>query len=364
MLGAKKSTGLSMDDVKPNNGCGQMIANMEKSKVHSGNRSGWLLEKLRDGGPEYLDAIITNETEVIAFNRDNGSHLREPLVAVYPQDGTLLFNHPFAILDGAPWVTPEQVEGAKIFRTFLLSGPVQEAVRNIGLRPANTGTKLGSPFDTASGVNPEAKLVALSLPDSLVINRVIEVWHKVRKHTVIALVFDKSGSMAGTKISAAIAGTKEFVARMGSEDRLMWLPFDDKVYPNPLGKKSELGETLLGNISGTTAGGGTALYDTILAAVNALEQERTKLGTSVRYGIVVLSDGQDTNSVTSLTQLQARLRPNESDPTGIQIHTVAIGKDADENVLKKIAGSAHGRYWKGQTKEDMLKVYQNIATHY
>ena len=364
MIGAKKITGLTVDDVNPGNGCGKMIAAIEKSKVHSGNRSGWLLDKLREGGPEYVDAIITNEAEVISFNRANGPRLREPLVAAYPQDGTLLFNQPYAILDGAPWVTPDQVEAAKVFRKFLLSAPLQEAVRSMGLRPADLATKLGSPFETANGVNPEARLAALELPDSLVINRVIEVWHKVRKHAVIVLVFDKSGSMSGNKISAAVAGARKFVTRMDLEDSLMWLPFDDKVYPGPLGRKSELGEKLLSDIGSTTAGGGTALYDTVLVALDTLEKQRAKFGDSVRYGIVVLSDGKDTNSQTSLTQLQARLRPSESDPTGIQIHTIAIGADADESVLKKLASSAHGRHWKGQTKDDMVKVYQNIATYY
>ena len=107
-----------------------------------------------------------------------------------------------------------------------------------------------------------------------------------------------------------------------------------------------------------------ALYDTVLVALGTLEKERTRLGDSVRYGIVVLSDGQDTNSRASLTQLEARLRPTERDPTSIQIHTIAIGADADENVLKKIASSAHDRFWKGQMKDDMVKVYQNIATYY
>jgi Ca-activated chloride channel family protein len=364
MLGAKKTSGLTIDDVAPGSGCGKMMAAIEKSKVHSGNRSGWLLEKLRDGGPEYVDAIITNEAEIIGFNRENGPRLREPLVAVYPQDGTLLFNQPYAILDGAPWVTPEQVEAAKVFRKFLLSEPLQDAVASTGLRPALAAAKLASPFEAANGVNAEARLAALDLPDSLVINRVIEVWHKVRKHAVIVLVFDKSGSMAGEKISASVAGAKEFVARMDLDDTLMWLPFDNQVYPGPLGPKSQLGEKLLSDIGGTTAAGGTSLYDTILMALDTLEKLRTKHGDSVRYGIVILSDGQDTNSQTSLTQLQARLQPTESDPTGIQIHTIAIGKDADENVLRKIASSAHGRFWKGQTKGDMVNVYQNIATYY
>jgi Ca-activated chloride channel family protein len=364
MLGAGKASGLTIDDVGPGNNCGRMMAAIERSKVHSGNRSGWLLDRLRDGGPEYLDAIITNEAEVIKFNRDNGSRLREPLVAVYPQDGTLLFNQPYAILDAAPWVTPEQVEAAKIFRKFLLSASLQEAVQKLGLRPADPAIRLGPPFETAHGVNQEARLAALELPDSLVINRVIEVWHKVRKHAVIVLVFDKSGSMAGEKISAAVAGAKEFVTRMDLEDKIMWLPFDDQLYPGPLGPKSELGERLIGDIGATTAGGGTALYDAVLVGLESLEKQRAKLGDSVRYGIVVLSDGQDTNSKTSLTELQTRLRPTESDPSGIQIHTIAIGRDADNNVLRKIATGAHGRSWKGQTRDDMVKVYQNIATYY
>jgi len=58
------------------------------------------------------------------------------------------------------------------------------------------------------------------------------------------------------------------------------------------------------------------------------------------------------------------LSPQESDPTGVQIHTIAIGKDADERTLKRIANAAHGSYWKGQTVDDMISVYRAIATYY
>ena len=43
---------------------------------------------------------------------------------------------------------------------------------------------------------------------------------------------------------------------------------------------------------------------------------------------------------------------------------VAIGKDADERVLKRIASAAHGSYWKGQSVDDMVGVYRAIATYY
>lgn len=364
MLGVGKTADLTIDDVSATNGCGQQMAAFERAKVHSGTKSDWLLGQMLAGGPEYLDAIFTNETEVIGFNRANGPKLREPLVAVYPRDGTIIFGHPYAILDGVPWVTPEQVAAAKLFRDFLLTREQQESLVELGLRPGDPSVKVGSPIEAAYGANPNAVLTALQLPEPIVIDRVVEVWHEVRKPAAIALVFDKSGSMAGGKIHAAVAGARAFIGSMDRVDWLYWLPFDERVYPSTRGPKAEIGERIALEIGGTAASGGTALYDAILSAADTLEALRRERGDSYRYGIVVLSDGQDTSSRSSLSQVESRLRPSEIDPKGIQIHTIAIGKDADANVLTKIANSAHGKFWKGDTEKDMVATYQSIATYY
>jgi Ca-activated chloride channel homolog len=363
-LGVGKTGGLSLEDIDASNGCGQTIAAFESSKVHSGTKSDWLLGQMLNGGPEYLDAVITNEAEVIAFNRQNGPRLREPLVSVYPRDGTILFGHPYAILDGVPWVTSEQVTGAHVFRDFLLTRAQQEALVTLGLRPGDSSVKVGSPIEPAYGANPDAALVAIDLPEPLAIDRVVELWHQVKKPAAIAVVFDKSGSMAGGKLNAAITGTKAFIDRMDRIDWLYWVPFDEKVYPSTRGPKSEVGERLVQDISGTAAGGGTALYDAILAADDTLQALRREQGDGYRYGIVVLSDGKDTSSRTSLAQIEARFRSTEQDPTGVQVHTIAIGGDADTGVLTKIANSAHGKFWKGNSEKEMVATYQSIATYY
>jgi Ca-activated chloride channel family protein len=272
--------------------------------------------------------------------------------------------HPFAILDGADWVSPEQVEAARVFKKFLLSDERQRALMNNGLRPADPRATLTSPIDRANGANPEANLVAVSVPDVLVVDRITEVWHRVKKHAAIALVFDKSGSMSGAKITAATKGAQEFVRRMDRDDQIIWMPFDSTVYAPVKGNGSDVGEELAQGIGSTIASGGTALYDAVLRAHEQLESLRKNDPIGTRYGIVVLSDGQDTNSKASLSLVESRLSPQEGDPTGIQIHTIAIGSDADEPVLKKIANAAHGRYWKGQTAQDMVVVYKTIATYY
>jgi Ca-activated chloride channel homolog len=364
MRGLGKTSGLTLNDVSATNGCGQMISDVEKAKVHSGRRSAWLLDRMRSGGPEYLDAIITNEQEVIEFNH-NREGLREPMVSAYLQDGTVVITHPFAILDGAPWVSAEQLKGAEIFQRYLLSTEQQTLLVKNGLRPANAQAPLGPPIETAFGANPTANLTLIEVPETLVFDRVREVWHEVKKHARIAIVFDKSSSMSGEKISYAVKGAQEFVTAMDTKDWLAWFAFDDQVYPLSHGYKSSIGENLLSAIRSTTAGGGTALYDAVSKAFDVIAEDRQKIGDGVRYGIVILSDGQDTSSKSStLTLLESKLKPSEGDPTGIQIHTIGIGGDSDEQVLKKIANLAHGRYWKVETPADVVEVYKEIATYY
>lgn len=363
--GAGKTAGLTVDDVDASNGCGQFIRTIELAKVHSGNSSSWLLNRMVSGGPEYLDAAFTWETEVIQLNQRSAREMREPVVAVYPQDGTMLVGHSFAILDGVPWVTDENIAAARVFRQFLLSKEQQEKVLEIGFRPVDASVKIGAPILPQFGANPDARLIALEVPDALVIERVGEVWQQVKKHAAVALVFDKSGSMQGAgKMSAAIKGAQEFVERMDREDQLLWVPFDGRVYPGVQGRKAIVGEQLLGDITATSASGGTALYDALLVAMERLERLRQEHGERYRYGIVLLSDGRDESSKATLTMIEHNLRPQEQDPTGIQIHTIAIGRDADEGVLKRIAKAAHGRYWKGQSQDEMRSVYRSIATYY
>jgi Ca-activated chloride channel family protein len=366
MAGANKRAGLTAADVGPDTGCGKFVAGVDQAKFHSGKSDLWLLEKLVDGGPEYLDAVVTYESNVIATNRSQGSRLREPLVAVYPQDGTVVVGHPYAVLDKAPWVSADQAAAAGVFGRFLLSNEQQQAVLGSGLRPVDASVKLSSPIDPSLGANPEAKLVALEIPEPRLLEKLGEVWHRIKKHATIVLLFDKSGSMReGGKINAAVRGAQEFVKQMGGEDQLIWMPFDNQIYGAAArGAKSQIGEELIAQIAGTRAEGGTALYDAMEAAFSELTATREKSKDSMRYGIVLLSDGRDENSRSLLAQLEERLRPQESDPTGIQIHAIAIGSDADENVLRRIAAAAHGRYWKGKDEKDMVRIYKEISTYW
>jgi Ca-activated chloride channel family protein len=365
-VGARKYKGLKAEDVTPSSGCGKFIAGIEAAKTHSGKSDLWLLDQMVSGGPEYMDAVFTYESNVVLYNMKRGGEMREPLVSVYPQDGTVVVGHPFAILDGAPWVTKEQVEGAKLFQAFLLSREQQEKVLELGLRPVDTGVKIGAPLDAANGANTAAKLVTVEIPGPDIGERIGEVWHQVKKHSVIFLAFDKSGSMAdGNKINAAVKGAQSFIKQMDGADHLVWLPFDQNVYAvTTQGTVAKVGEDLVGRVSSTTASGGTALNDAVWYAYTTLQDWQKKHGNAYRYGIVILSDGEDTQSRKSLSDIQSLLKGGEGDAAGIQVHAIGIGDDVNDKVLKSITSAGHGLYRKGHNQKDMEKFYKEIAAYF
>jgi Ca-activated chloride channel homolog len=262
-------------------------------------------------------------------------------------------------------VTTDQASAARLFVTYLRSNQQQQALQRTGLRPADAKAKVASPIEPRLGANPDAPIVALGMPDALTLERITEVWHQVKKHAVIALVFDKSGSMGGENLKTAIAGAKAFVQAMDPEDTLIWMPFDDRLYAGPRGLKSAVGERLISEIGATSAGGGTALYDVIAEARRVLDGYRAIQGDDVRYGIVVLSDGKDTNSrLTTPALLQTALASSERNPRGIQMHTIGIGADADAPTLTRLATGANGKYWSAKDPKRVVDVYREIAVHY
>ncbi|MFQ6029483.1 MAG: VWA domain-containing protein [Dehalococcoidia bacterium] len=364
MSGLQKTADLTPDDVDADNACGQAIADVDRTIVHRGTSSPWLLGQMQTGGPEYLDAVTTYEKNVVGFNLQNGQNLREPLVAVYPQDGTVVADHTFTIMDRAPWVTEEQVAAARVFQQFLLSPAQQEAFLPFGLRSSDPNVPLSDIITAANGAIPSKDLVTLEVPDTLVVDLIVGIWRDVKKHANVVLVFDKSGSMQGEKIDQAVNGAETFVKAMDNNDWLFWLPFDSRLYPGVQGLKFEIGEEIGRDIRSTRANGGTALYDTIAHAYQLLEEQRSIEGDTVRYGIVVLSDGQDAGGGIGLARLEAMLRPSESDPFGIQIHTIGIGNDADADILRKIANITHGKYWEVNDPATIDAVYRLISKYW
>lgn len=353
-----KMAGLTVEDARAPK-TAQYVAGIESSIVHYGSSTGFFGKRLFTDGPGYLSAAVLYENMVI---ESYGSQYRLPfpVVAVYPREGTFWSDHPVGIVE-REWVTPEHREAAEAYIAFLLARPQQEAALRFGFRPSDVDIPLGAPFDAAHGVDSKEPQTTLEVPPVEVIEAVRELWRANKKKSDVTLVLDISGSMREEdKMENAKAGAEQLLQLLDPEDTFSFLPFNAQ--PVWAGQDLRLGDArtqTIETVRGLFANGGTALYD---AVTMAHEWASGRSGQGRISAIVVLSDGEDTDSQTQLADLLQRLR-GSGEAQGARIFTIAYGRNAQKDILEQIAEVTHGRSYQG-TPENIRTVFREISTFF
>src|SRR5262249_31046235 len=201
--------------------------------------------------------------------------LPDPLVALYPKEGTFMSDHPIGVVQ-RDWVTADHKEAAKAYIDFLLAKPQQVKAMKHGFRPGDESISLDAPLDRAHGIDPEQPKRLMEVPPAEVMGSILGLWPKVKKASRVVLVVDVSGSMQkDQRLVKAQKAAQELVSKMGERDVVSLLAFSDKarwvrqdVKMNDAGKK-ELNEA----IAGLFPGGQTALYDSVLLAWKYLQEK-------------------------------------------------------------------------------------------
>jgi Ca-activated chloride channel family protein len=173
---------------------------------------------------------------------------------------------------------------------------------------------------------------------------------------------DISGSMEGEKITSARNSLMQFIGLLDDQDHLEVVVFNSEItILTELSLVGEKRQQVLNRVSGIYESGGTRLYDAVLSAYQNLEQ----------YGdpnhiraIVVLTDGQDTDSSVSIDEMLGQIGASgEEAGTAIKLFTIAFGEDADKDILKRIAEATGGKQYDSDPKS-INKVYSDIATFF
>ena len=138
----------------------------------------------------------------------------------------------------------------------------------------------------------------------------------------LGLALDTSGSMAGEKLDDARAALDRFVYDLLDErDELFLYRFSDR--PSLLQDWTTDRSRLSRAMSRITPNGGTALYDAVAAAVPF-----AATGHNPKKALVIISDGNDTSSSTSLRDVQELVADSD-------VLVYAIGIDG-ENVADRL----------------------------
>ncbi len=167
-----------------------------------------------------------------------------------------------------------------------------------------------------------------------------EVDGQVRAPVNLAVVIDRSCSMAGEPLRQAKGAAAHLVDQLGPEDRLSIIHYgsDVRVLPG-MAVTPENRARMLGFIRRIVDDGGTNISDGL--AYGKLHVLRGAEGFDVNR-LILLSDGQPTEGIThekGLLQLASRIRGD-----GVTISAVGVGTEFNERVMQGIAEYGTGAY--------------------
>ncbi len=340
---------------------------LEQVTSKYGRQAPALLEAMVRQGPSYLHAAAVPEAEVVRFNIERADELAFPLAFIFPSGGTIWADHPYCVLDNAEWVDETEAEAAVIFRDFMLEEEQQAQAIDNYLRPLDASIPLHAPMDLDNGTDPRVNpstVAALPSPNAEISNAVIDLFNITKRKATIILVLDVSGSMQGEKMSTARTATTEFLSRLDPNDEVSLLIFSDDV--TKLSEPERVGDVVEGlsqRVDGLIAEGSTALYQAVCDAakqMSVLAAEDAAAGESRLYGIVLLSDGEDTVGDVTENQMFATCLPANAEADGYRIYPIAFGDGADNSVLERMANVTGGRLFTADPNS-ISKVYISIS---
>ena len=355
-----KKEGLTERDIA-NQKARKRVRDIERSIVHYGDTTLFIADQLKREGPGYASAVAMEEVTLLDFNRTRGD--RDKLIAIYPEEGTFDSDSPFFVLD-ADWVSPQQKAGAEAFQKFLADAITPEVAARSGFRPADRETAPVAPITAANGADPKQPERTLQLPEPRVLAAIKKAWRRDRKPANILLVLDTSGSMnEEQRLERAKKGLDVFFKNVEPQDSVGLTIFSEKV--QPLVKPAPLsrsGDELRGRVRELIANGGTAFFD---ATIEAFDTVRAQRATDRINAVVLLTDGEDTDSVNSVEEVVQHLEGQGDSDNRVRVFTIAYSSGASgaRDQLKRIAAASGGLDYEGKT-ENIESVYRSISSFF
>ncbi len=170
--------------------------------------------------------------------------------------------------------------------------------------------------------------------------------------SALALVIDRSGSMAGQKIEICKAAAVASAELLTNKDSIGVYAFDSQVHEIvPMTKVTSI-STIASQIALIGSGGGTNAYPGMVRAREELNRVKSKI-----KHMIVLTDGQ-----TSGEGYQALA--SQCHAEGITISTVAVGAGAQVGLLQSIAAAGGGQSYVTMDPNSIVRIFtQDTLTH-
>jgi Ca-activated chloride channel homolog len=358
------------------------IASFLKGYKLPGDNSTYLSEKFieqQGNQANQLNAFINYESWLLSLN--NSGKLREKLTLVYPHEGVSTADYPLMLLTDARRDDYQKVVA------YLKGAEAQAWLAKQTLRrPINREVAA-----TLADLFPKGDmLVELPFsPSRELADGLIDAYlNEFRRPIASTFVLDTSGSMAGARrkqlveamhyIAGGDSSLTGRLAKLTNRERVWMLPFasrpgDITAFEIPAGRAaakgvqlqedSEAKQQVLADVrayaDGLNMTGGTALYDSVLAALQHSLEQRKK-SPNYQYSVVAFTDGENTEG-RGLESFKAAYAQLPEDVRAVPVFMVLFG-EAKEADLKQLVSITGGRVFDAR-KTPLYAVFKDIRAY-
>ncbi|MET4144084.1 VWA domain-containing protein [Arthrobacter sp. UYCo732] len=321
--------------------------------------SGWLSDKFQTSTD--IDGIINYESVIAGMDT---TALGDSLTKVTPADGVITADYPLSILAAA---SDAKKAKAEILTEWLLKPSSQQTIMDTtARRPAVPGIALTDKF----GKQP---LVEQPFPNTLTVaHQLIESYlGTIRKPSQTVFSLDTSGSMSGERIaqlksalknlSGADASTTGSFASFQTREHVTLIPFNDRVgatarFTIPeADKAAELGR-ISSTVSGFNAAGGTAIYDSLVKALEEAEAQATS-NPDTFTSIVLMTDGENRDGM-DLKRFKNHYASLGAAAKQIPVFVIIFG-EGNVKELQEVASLTGGKAFDARSS-DLNSVFREI----
>jgi Ca-activated chloride channel homolog len=323
-----------------------------------------------EADPAQAPLFTATEQSVVAHNTASPTSL---VAALYPAEGTAVFDYP-AIKVTTAATSALTSEAADAFETALRTPEALKILQDAGFRAPDGTAREGA--GVVDGIRAEPP-TTLPAPDPALATQILRLWAALSLDSQLLAVVDISGSMKEevdggvTRIELTRDAAKAALGLFPPTASIgLWAfsvdldPPYDHVEMVPLGLLSDqVGsrtrqELLLAAAESLPdrAGGGTALYDTVLAAFRTV---RSVYDPARINSVVLLTDGfdQDDPDGIDLDTLLTTLRTEFDPARPVAVITIGIGPEADHETLARISEVTGAKAYQVQDPRDIEQVF-------
>jgi hypothetical protein len=343
--------------------------------------SAWLVDKAQSAPDSSLDDrdllteaaggggdsgwFPTTEQRFIDRAEDGGL---DALAAVTPKSGSVLLDYP--LVPVASENAGLAAAAAEELASRLASASGQERLAAEGFRPASA-----EPTESSAGVG---RITEIGVVQPLAVGNMLHTWVTLSTDSRMRVVLDVSGSMeeyAGSETRVALArdaalaalgtmpsrwevGLWAFSVGLGAGDRDYrdLAPVRELSASSGASTHQDVLARAVRRLPGLV-GGGTALYDTALAAykdaIAGYDEDRLN-------SVVLMTDGQneDPNGLR-LPRLLDELKRRHDAERPVQMITIGMGPQADTRALQQIAEVTGGQSYVARDPRDIEEIFND-----